>query len=273
MDRAYQKLSSLADLIGGGGDPTSRASEKTKRFIGLGARMADETVEGMSSAVSGLQRSQRGRQQEEGPQYNPERDMAEWIAAIRGETSDKPLEPPMRPEDEPVTSRALTDEAGNPVSVWDISPEDISKGGEPRDVEIDYFQELPDFDIRELIVREAKLRNMDPDVALKVWASEGKGTYQSRVKREGKGSFNGFEASWGPFQLFTGGGLGNDYERLTGRTLQYDNTPEGITKQVQFALDQAVQKGWSPWYGSEKVGVDPREGLSGAKVINNWREE
>lgn len=125
--------------------------------------------------------------------------------------------------------------------------------------------------LESLIRREAEIRNMDPDVAVSIWKNEGGGSYQSTVERKGKGSLGGFEASFGPFQLFIGGGLGNDYERLTGRKLVNDNTEEGITKQVQFALDMAVKKGWTPWYGRGPAGVGERQGLENAVVANNWK--
>ena len=125
--------------------------------------------------------------------------------------------------------------------------------------------------IEQNIRAEARLRGIDEDVAVKAWKSEGYASYQSKIPRTGTGSYQGYEASFGPYQLFTGGGLGNDYESLTGRSLANDNTPEGVVKQIQFSLDQAIQKGWTPWYGPAKVGISSREGLSGATVKNNWR--
>lgn len=126
-----------------------------------------------------------------------------------------------------------------------------------------------------IIKTEAKLRNIPADVALTVFGGEGLNstTYQSQIPRKGKGSLGGREASFGPTQLFTGGGLGNEYETQTGRSLISDNTVGGLTAQIQFALDKVAEKGWSPWYASKAAGVKPRQGLSNAKPIYNWREK
>ena len=125
-------------------------------------------------------------------------------------------------------------------------------------------------DIEALIRREATLRKMDPEVAIQIYRHEGAGAYQSQIAREGSGTHQGKEASFGPFQLFTGGGLGNEYEKETGRNLLNDNTPEGIELQVKFALDKAVEKGWSPWYGRGPAGIGTRDGLSEAVALGNW---
>lgn len=133
------------------------------------------------------------------------------------------------------------------------------------------YGDLSQKDIEAIAIQEAKLRSMDPDTAVAIFRSEGAGSYQSRVKREGKGSYNGYEDSYGPYQLYRGGGLGNEYEEATGRDLRTDNTPEGITNQIRFALDKAVVLGWTPWYGRKTAGVGEREGLAGARAIGNWK--
>jgi hypothetical protein len=125
--------------------------------------------------------------------------------------------------------------------------------------------------IEEVIAQEATLRNIDPKVAIAIFRSEGAGNYQSQIPRSGKGVHNGKEASFGPYQLFTGGGLGNEYEKNTGRNLLEDNTMDGITNQIRFSLDAAVDQGWTPWYGRKHAGVGTRDGLSGAKKLGNWK--
>ena len=128
--------------------------------------------------------------------------------------------------------------------------------------------------IMTMIEEEAGLRNVDSKIALSIYRNEGYGSYQSNIKRKGKGSKGGKEASYGPFQLFTGGGLGTEYEEATKRTLAQDNTEEGIRKQIQFALDKAAEKGnWNAWYGREAAGVGVNEGLEDARPIYNWKEE
>lgn len=125
-------------------------------------------------------------------------------------------------------------------------------------------------EIEAIIRREATLRKMDPEVAIQIYRHEGAGAYQSQIPREGSGTHNGKEASFGPFQLFTGGGLGNEYEKATGRNLLNDNTPEGIELQIKFALDKAVEQGWSPWYGRGPAGIGTRDGLADAVALGNW---
>lgn len=133
------------------------------------------------------------------------------------------------------------------------------------------YGEISQDTMEQIIKAEAEARNINPETAIAIFRSEGAGAYQSQVPREGKGSYNGLEDSYGPFQLFRGGGLGNEYEKLTGRNLRTDNTLEGITTQIRFALDRAVSQGWQPWYGRETAGVGVRDGLKNAKAIGNWK--
>lgn len=127
-------------------------------------------------------------------------------------------------------------------------------------------------DVEAIIRKEAAARGIDPDVAVRVFRSEGAGSYQSSVPRSGRGSYMGREASFGPYQLYLEG-LGKDYQEKTGRNLLEDNTVEGITNQIRFALDQAASggRGWKPWYGAAKVGVSQFQGLSGAQSLENWQ--
>lgn len=124
--------------------------------------------------------------------------------------------------------------------------------------------------IEALIRKYAKKVGIDPDVAVLVWRSEGGTTYQSTVKPK-KGSkvktVNGREASWGPFQLYTGGGLGSAYEEKYGVKLADENTPEGIERQIEFALTYAATsgRGWKDWYGPGNMYTDwdPYKGIPG----------
>lgn len=124
--------------------------------------------------------------------------------------------------------------------------------------------------IEDIIAVEAEQRGIDPDVAVRIFRHEGAGSYQSSVPRRGRGSLGGREASFGPYQLYIGGGLGNEYQRETGRDLTTDNTEEGITNQIRFALDMAVRDSWQPWYGRGPAGVGRRQGLEGAREVGNW---
>ena len=127
-------------------------------------------------------------------------------------------------------------------------------------------------EIEGVIREEAALRGIDPDTAVAVYRTEGAGAYQSTVPRTGSGSLNGREASFGPYQLYVGGGLGNEYQQATGRDLTRDNTRAGITNQIRFSLDAATRPGgWGPWYGARNNGIPNSAGLSGARPVGNWR--
>jgi hypothetical protein len=97
-----------------------------------------------------------------------------------------------------------------------------------------YSSELTQKKIESIIKEEAKLRKIDPTIAIKIYKSEGLHNYQSQVSK---------------------------------------GTLEGVRMQIQFSLDKAVEKGWNPWKGRKSAGVKSREGLDGAVVVNNWRQE
>ena len=143
--------------------------------------------------------------------------------------------------------------------------------GDPNFVSPGYPSDMTTGVMEKIISDEAKLRGIDPSIAIRIFRAEGKGAYQSQVPRSGRGSLGGKEASFGPFQLYIGGGMGNDYQDATGRDLITDNTKEGITNQIRFALDQAVSgNGWQPWYGRGPAGVAQYAGLRGSKVLKNY---
>lgn len=115
----------------------------------------------------------------------------------------------------------------------------------------------------ESYIREAAAkRGIDPEIAVKVARSEGlaPGVWQSNVVR-GDGRR---ETSYGPFQLLVGGGLGDKFQKTYGKS---PADPSTVNQQIDFALDEAAQGGWSPWYGAAKVGVGARTGLDRAKPI------
>jgi len=140
--------------------------------------------------------------------------------------------------------------------------------GTPESPAVIQFEDsaLDEKQLEAMIRNSAKQRGIDPDVAVRVWRSEGGTDYQSNVPRRGVGSESGREASYGPFQLYTGGGLGNEYEEKYGVDLRKDNTPAGIQRQIDFALDKAVTTGWEPWKGAAKVDIGPRDGLEQAQT-------
>lgn len=114
----------------------------------------------------------------------------------------------------------------------------------------------------ESYIRDAATkRNIDPNVAVRVARSEGlaPGVWQSNVVNNGRR-----ETSYGPFQLLVGGGLGDKFQRLYGKSPADRST---VYQQIDFALDEAARGGWSPWYGAAKVGVGSRTGLENARPL------
>lgn len=100
-----------------------------------------------------------------------------------------------------------------------------------------------DSDVARYIVESATKRGVPVSDALRVWSGEGRGGWQSKVRRSGRGSYGGFEDSWGPYQLYLGGGLGNQ--------AKFDVRDPSTWKQnVDFAMDHASREGWGAWYGA-----------------------
>ena len=129
--------------------------------------------------------------------------------------------------------------------------------------------------VRDEIIKSAKEHGIDPKIALRVWKAEGRMHYQSRITRadlDKKGykktkTVGGREASYGPYQLYTGKGLGAEYEKKYGVKLIDDNNPAGIKRQIQFAMGRAKKGGWKPWYGAAKAGIKRYEGIRKDELI------
>lgn len=129
------------------------------------------------------------------------------------------------------------------------------------------------------IRQEATKRGIDPNVAVRVAQSEGLNTYQSTVIRNGVR-----ERSYGPFQLYMGGGLGNAFMRDTGINPETDRSERSIRMQIQYALDTAAkQRSWTArdsqtgarlatWYGPGNQGIGPNEGFSDQTVSIGYNE-
>ena len=112
--------------------------------------------------------------------------------------------------------------------------------------------------IIEAYIRQAAIaRGIDPDIAVRVARSEGGLTNpvrQSDVVRDGVR-----EPSFGPFQLYMAGGLGN---RALAAGID-PRDPSQWQAGVDFALDEAKRAGWGQWYGAAKAGISNRAGLGG----------
>lgn len=118
--------------------------------------------------------------------------------------------------------------------------------------------------IEAYIRHAAKQRGIDPETAVRVAMSEGgvsDPTRQSDVVKNGVR-----EQSYGPFQLYMGGGLGNEFQQATGL---HPSDPGAWQKGIDFALDKAKEGGWGPWYGAAKAGIGDRDGIGGAPAALN----
>jgi hypothetical protein len=106
--------------------------------------------------------------------------------------------------------------------------------------------------VQSYIYRAAQERGINPEIAVRVAHSEWGPTYTGDQGR-----------SFGPFQLFTGGGLGN---RALEAGIDVRN-PATWRQQVDFALDNAAQnKSWAPWHGAANVGIPHNAGFGLAGV-------
>lgn len=102
----------------------------------------------------------------------------------------------------------------------------------------------------------AARRGINPNVAMAVAKSEGFNSFQSTVP-SAKGP-NGREDSWGAFQLYKGGGLGNEFQKATGLD-PADPANERAT--IDFALDDARKNGWKAFHGARNTGIGNWAGI------------
>ena len=108
----------------------------------------------------------------------------------------------------------------------------------------------------EAYIRAAAIaRNINPDVAVQIAMTEGGVTdpyRQSEVIGPG-----GREQSYGPFQLYMNGGLGD-------QALKMGIDPRNDYKRgIDFALDVAAKKkSWADWHGARDNGISDSAGFS-----------
>lgn len=95
-------------------------------------------------------------------------------------------------------------------------------------------------EIADYIRQSATARGIDPDIALRVAMSEGGVT--DPIRQSGIVKNGVREPSYGPFQLYMGGGLGN--KALEAGIDPRD--PNQWRAGVDFALDNAATGGWGP---------------------------
>ena len=108
-------------------------------------------------------------------------------------------------------------------------------------------------EVEAYIRQAAAQRHIDPETAVRVWGSEGKGAYA--------GDNN---SSFGPFQLHYGNvagggnavsGLGDAFTQATGLDAR---DPATWRAQIDWSLNHAAKNGWGPWHGHTG---DPWEGI------------
>jgi len=127
-------------------------------------------------------------------------------------------------------------------------------------------------DIQNYIDSAARMRGIDPATAMSVAYFEGgRDPYNPNQPAFTNPAIRGTfrtGSSWWPFQLHYGGpgyeqygnvaGMGNDFTAQTG---WQPGDPRAWQASVDYALDQALKSGWSPWYGSKPAGVSQWQGI------------
>lgn len=111
-------------------------------------------------------------------------------------------------------------------------------------------------EVQNYIVQAARLRGIDPGTAIRVYQEEGALSWKAAVPGE---------TSYGPFQLYTGGGLGNKFIEA-GHGDPSD--PKTWKENIDFALNNVVEGGWGPWNGAKAAGIVGKMGVANnARVI------
>jgi hypothetical protein len=99
-------------------------------------------------------------------------------------------------------------------------------------------------------IREtAQKYGINPDTAVAVAHSEGLGFFLGDNGQSG-----------GAFQLYTGGGMGNEFQRDTGLN-PLDPANEKAT--IDYALRRAAKEGWGAWHGARRIGITGFAGING----------
>lgn len=202
-------------------------------------------ISGFTDGLAGLgQRLQQRRYEKEAPGlleqlYGPQAQQQPMSLASLGQQGGQVERAPLPPVQDVASQR--------------VAQAHAASGGTP-----------PQGAIEAYIRHAAKQRGIDPEIAVRVAMSEGgvsDPTRQSDVVKNGVR-----EQSYGPFQLYMGGGLGNEFQQATGL---HPSDPGAWQKGIDFALDKAKEGGWGPWYGAAKAGIGNRDGIGGAQGALN----
>lgn len=110
---------------------------------------------------------------------------------------------------------------------------------------------------KEAFIRAAfARRKINPNIAMAVAIAEGFNSFQSSVKNP-RGP-NGREDSWGAFQLYMGGGLGNEFQKKTGLD---PRNPANERATIDFAADHVAKNGWGAFHGAKNTGIGRWQGV------------
>ena len=98
-----------------------------------------------------------------------------------------------------------------------------------------------------VIIAAAQKYGVDPATAIRVARSEGLASFYGDNGRSG-----------GAFQLYTRGGLGNEFQKEMHLD-PLDQKNEDAT--IDWAMKNVARTGWGPYKGAAKVGIGPRQGI------------
>ena len=98
-----------------------------------------------------------------------------------------------------------------------------------------------------VITAAAQKYGVDPAVGLRVAQSEGLRSFYGDGGRSGTA-----------FQLYTHGGLGNEFQKETGLN---PLDPKNEDAAIDWAMKNVARTGWGPYKGAAKVGIGPRQGI------------
>lgn len=99
--------------------------------------------------------------------------------------------------------------------------------------------------IEDYIRKDASSKGLDPEYAVKVYRGEGATAYQSKVIQNGRR-----EPSYGPYQLYYGGGVGNAFTRDTGIDLRTNRSADAILASIRYTHSYIAKQGIANQYRS-----------------------
>lgn len=120
-------------------------------------------------------------------------------------------------------------------------------------------------EVEAYIRQRAPLYGVDPDVAVRV--AHGEGGLQNPL-RHGEGPapksqdprLGKLENSYGPFQLYVSGNGAGLGDRAVAAGIDPSQNWQGG---IDYALNEASQKGWGQWYGAKAQGITGMMGIGG----------